>query len=235
MIIEKWLKSTYRKKDCDFSVTDLTRPTYQLWVKLQSGESVKSDTVSFKSFLGSALHGAIETQDEEGVVKEFSWIKTTADGTRIGGTCDELRWRYTINKWRLGDIKLKGTYVSKKFLEGGEEQKKEVLQLSIYRWLFEGLFDIEDRAVIYLFVQGHTAREKMPEYQEVWLDLLPIHIVKDYIQGKLTVAKSPTPPPVDCDTGWLCNYCEVANVCPAQKNKKIEASNKLAEGFGNES
>jgi len=225
--INSWLKSTYRKKDCDLSVTDFTKPTYQLWVKLNFGEDVeKSDLVSFKSFLGSALHKAIENTDEDGVIREFSWIKSLPDGTKIGGTCDELRWRYSINKWRLGDIKLKGVYVTKKFLEGGEEQNKEVLQLSAYRWLFDGMFDIDDKAVIYLFVNGHTAKEKFPEYQEVWLDLLPTHIVQEYIQGKLAQAKAKTEPIKDCPT-WLCGYCEYSSLCPTK-------TRKAQEGFSDE-
>lgn len=218
IITSTWLKSSYRGKDCDLSVTDLTRPIYQLWHKVNTNEEDinTSDSTSFKSYLGSALHKAIECVDEDGVVKEFSWVKTMEDGTRIGGTADELRWRYSINKWRLGDIKLKGTYPAKKFIEG--EQDKERLQLSIYRWLFDGMFDIDDKAVIYLFVAGHTKRERFDEVSEQWLELLPIKAVDDMIKGKLAIIRSKTPPTIDCPD-WLCPFCEFKSVCTKYKEK----------------
>jgi CRISPR/Cas system-associated exonuclease Cas4 (RecB family) len=197
-------------------------PSAQLWAKANTvyGEDKHDKVVGFKSFLGSALHNAIETQDEDGTIKEFSWVRTLEDGTRIGGTTDELRWRYSIQKWRLGDIKLKGDYPTKKFLGIGTkanpkpkpEQEKEQLQMSIYRWLFEGLFDIEDKGVIYLFTPGHANYSSYPEFQEVWLDLLPISTVDTYIKGKLSVTKQDKQPSKDCPD-WLCNYCPYQEAC----------------------
>ena len=234
-----WMKSMYRPKDCDYSVTDITMASAQLWAKSNTdfGEDKYDKTVGFKSFLGSALHNAIETQDEDGVVKEFSWVRTLADGTRIGGTCDELRWRYTVNKWRLGDIKLKGDYPTKKFLGIGTkanptpppEQEKEQLQMSIYRWLFKGLFDIEDKGVIYLFTPGHASYAAYPEMQEVWLDLLPVSTIDTYIKGKLAVTKQKEQPEKDCED-WLCNYCSFQEAC----THYVTPPEQCNKGFGNE-
>lgn len=235
----EWMKSMYRPKDCDYSVTDITMSSAQLWAKSNTvfGEDKHDKTVGFKSFLGSALHDAIETQDEDGVVKEFSWVRTLADGTRIGGTCDELRWRYTVNKWRLGDIKLKGDYPTKKFLGIGTkavpnpapEQEKEQLQMSIYRWLFKGLFDIEDKGVIYLFTPGHASYAAYPEMQEVWLDLLPISTIDTYIKGKLAVTKQKEQPEKDCPD-WLCNYCSFQEAC----THYVVPPEQCTKGFSNE-
>lgn len=238
-IQNSWMKSTYRDKGTTFSCSELTKPSYQLWVSKHAPQKPDraEGQVSFKSYLGSALHNMIENIEEPGVLKEFTWTKTIAPGVTIGGTADELRWRYTQKKWRLGDIKLKGVYPAKKFLGIGTkanpkpkpEQEKEQLQMSIYRWLFEGLFDIEDKAVIYLFINGHTAREQFPEYQEVWLDLLPINITQSYIEGKVATALADTPPIKDCED-WLCNYCEVSDSCPYQKKQNKEPD----EGFTSE-
>ena len=235
----EWMKSMYRPKDCDYSVTDITMSSAQLWAKSNTvfGEDKHDKTVGFKSFLGSALHNAIETQDEDGVVKELSWVRTLADGTRIGGTCDELRWRYTIKKWRLGDVKLKGDYPTKKFLGIGTkanpnpepEQEKEQLQMSIYRWLFQGLFDIEDKGVIYLFTPGHASYASYPEMQEVWLDLLPIKTMDTYIKGKLAVTKMPTQPEKDCPD-WMCNYCSFQEAC----THYVVPQEQCTKGFSNE-
>ena len=235
----EWMKSMYRPKDCDYSVTDITMSSAQLWAKSNTvfGEDKHDKTVGFKSFLGSALHNAIETQDEDGVVKELSWVRTLADGTRIGGTCDELRWRYTVKKWRLGDVKLKGDYPTKKFLGIGTkanpnpepEQEKEQLQMSIYRWLFQGLFDIEDKGVIYLFTPGHASYASYPEMQEVWLDLLPIKTMDTYIKGKLAVTKMPTQPEKDCPD-WLCRYCSFQEACTHYKIPEEECT----KGFNSE-
>jgi len=217
-----WLKSMYRPKDCDYSASDICMPSAQLWAKANTvfGEDKYEKVVGFKSFLGSALHKAIEEQDEDGVVKELSWVRTMADGTRIGGTADELRWRYSINKWRIADVKLKGDYPSKKFLgvpskavpNPKPEQEKEQLQMSIYRWLFDGMFDIEDKGVVYLFTPGHSSWAAYPEYQEVWLDLLPISTIDTYIKGKIAITKQKEQPENDCPK-WLCNYCNFQEVC----------------------
>ena len=236
--INGWLKSTYRAKDCDMSVTDLTSPDAQLWAKLHTVcTTPTSDTpVSFKSFLGSALHKAIEGVEEDGVIKEFSWVRTLPNGTRIGGTADELRWRYSINKWRLGDIKLKGSYPTKKFLGIGTkkdpnpppEKDKEILQLSIYRWLFEGMFDIEDYGVIYLFTPDHAKYEKFPEYSEQYIKLFPINYVDTYIQNKLTTVSKSKQPDKDCPE-WMCNYCDYKEAC-----NYIHKEETPDAGFGNE-
>ena len=237
-IQQGWLKSMYRPKDCDYSVTDITMPSAQLWAKANSiFEENTEKTVGFKSFLGSALHKVIEEIDEDGVIKEFSWVRTLPDGTRIGGTADELRWRYSITKWRLGDVKLKGDYPTKKFLGIGTkavpnpkpEQEKEQLQMSIYKWLFEGLFDIEDKGVIYLFTPGHSAWAAYPEYQEVWLDLLPISTIDQYIKGKLAVTKAKEQPAKDCPA-WLCNYCPFTEACTHFVPKEEDCHKE----FGNE-
>ena len=237
-IQDGWMVSMYRPKECEYSVTDLTMSSAQLWAKANSEFNEKTEkTVGFKSFLGSALHKVIEDQDEDGTIKEFSWVKTLGDGTRIGGTADELRWRYSINKWRLGDVKLKGPYPTKKFLGIGTkaipnpkpEQEKEQLQMSIYRWLFEGLFDIEDKGVIYLFTPGHASYEKFPEYQEVWLDLLPISTIDTYIKGKLAVTKQKEQPEKDCPE-WLCPYCPFQEACGYYQTPESECH----KGFGDE-
>ena len=238
-IQDDWMISTYRPKDCDFSVTDITMPSAQLWAKAHTKyeEDKQNKSVGFKSFLGSALHKAIEEIDEDGVVKEFSWVRTLQDGTRIGGTCDELRWRYSIQKWRLGDVKLKGDYPTKKFLGIGTktnpnpkpEQEKEQLQMSIYRWLFEGMFDIEDKGVIYLFTPGHATYSTYPEYQEVWIDLLPISTIDQYIRGKLSVIKGDTQPPKDC-ANWMCTYCDYKEACTYYE----EPEEECMKGFKDE-
>ena len=237
-IQDDWLISTYRPKDCEYSVTDLTMPSAQLWAKAHTTyeEDKQTKKVGFKSFLGSALHKAIEEIDEDGVVKEFSWVRTLPDGTRIGGTADEIRWRYSIKKWRLGDIKLKTEYAAKKFLGVGSkknpnpkpEQEKEQLQMSIYRWLFEGMFDIEDKGVIYLFTPGHASYSPIPEYQEVWIDLLPISTIDQYIKGKLEIIKKEEQPEKDCPK-WLCNFCEYTKAC-----KYYEEKEEDIHEFGNE-
>jgi hypothetical protein len=230
-----WMISTYRPKDCDFSATDICMPEAQLWAKVNSTLPEKDKkVVSFKSYLGSALHNAIESIDEDGVVKEFSWVRDTDNGYRVGGTADELRFRTAVGKWRLGDIKLKTDYPAKKFLGIGTktnpnpkpEQEKEQLQMSVYRWLFTGLYDIEDKGVIYLFVPGHNKWAQYDEYQEVWLDLLPVNIVNTYVNNKINVAHQKEQPKKDCED-WLCDYCDYRDACTYVQEKE--------PGFGDES
>jgi len=230
--IEELMVSNYRAKECEYSCSDLTKPTYQLWKQVHTEMAEKhSKKVGMKSLIGSAVHEYFEKQSIDGVVQELSWVKTLKNGTRIGGTCDRLDWRYSINKWQLGDYKLKGDYSAKKFMGVGTkakpdvkpEQEKEQLQLSIYRWLFEGMFDIEDKAVIYLIIPGHMSYSPLPEYSEVWLDLLPISTIDQYIKGKLAVVEGDEAPECDCNKAWMCRYCPFWDVCDESTEKhKVE-------------
>ena len=214
--------SNYRAKECEYSCTDICKPTYQLWVQNHTEfEEKHSKTVGMKSLIGSAVHEYFEKQSVDGVVQELSWVRKLPDGTRIGGTADRLDWRYSINKWQLCDYKLKGDYSAKKFMGIGTkkfpnpkpEQDKEQLQLSIYRWLFEGMFDIEDKAVIFMIIPGHASYSPLPEYSEVWLDLLPIATVDQYIKGKLKIAEGDEAPDCDCDKAWMCRFCPFSKTC----------------------
>ncbi len=232
--IEDLMVSNYRAKDCEYSVTDLCKPTYQLWQQNHTElENKDTKRVGMKSLIGSAVHEYFEKQSIDGVVQELSWVRKLPNGTRIGGTADRLDWRYSINKWQLGDYKLKGDYAAKKFMGVGTkanpnpkpEQEKEQLQLSIYRWLFKGMFDIEDKAVIYLIIPGHMSYSPLPEYQEVWLDLLPISTIDTYIKGKLTVAEGDTPPECDCNKAWMCRFCPFSMTCQESTEINKEENN----------
>lgn len=223
--ITELLKSTYVSKGTDFSVSQLTNPSYQLWVEFNASEKVINESVGFKSFLGSAMHKAFEVQNLKGVVQEFSYTKKLY-GFSIGGTADRLDFIRDQGMWQLGDYKLKGAYSYKKFIEG--EVEKETMQMSIYRWLFEDLFLIMDEAIIFLFMPGHSKREKYPEFQEAPLTLLPIENVEEYLIEKIKIVTGAAEPEVDCDTKWLCDYCDYKDQCPYQQRL-------LSEGFGDES
>ena len=221
---ERFLQSTYLDKGTRFSVSTLCKPDYQLWVTVHSPPPDGVKRVGFKSAIGSAWHEFCEKNNEPGVVKEMSMIKDYK-GTTIGGTADELVWKPEIGKWQIRDHKTKGVYSAKKFLGIGTkadphpmpESDKEIKQLSIYRWLFDGMFEIEDTAVIYLWVMGHTKREPFPEISEVPIKLIPKDEITKYVNDKLDMAMSDTPPKPDCES-WLCEYCEVAQHCPQQKH-----------------
>jgi len=235
---ERFLKSQYLDKGTDFSVSELTKPNYQLWVSHHTEKPKEGNKLTgFKSALGTAWHTHCETENESGVIKEFTY-KKELNGVSIGGTCDELMWRWSINKWQIRDHKTKGVYPAKKFLGIGTkanpnpepEQEKEQLQLSIYRWLFSDLFPaIDDKAVIYLWCIGHSAREQFPEVSEVWLDLLPVNIVETYIQGKINTALGDKAPKVDCE-GWMCGYCNVADSCPHNQGKEENCTKGFVSG-----
>lgn len=219
---ERFLQSTYLDKGTKFSVSTLCKPDYQLWVMFNSPPAEVAKTVGFKSAIGSAWHEFCEKGNEPGVIKEFSMIKDYK-GTTIGGTADELVWQGS--KWQIRDHKTKGVYSAKKFLGVGTkanphpmpENEKEIKQLSIYRWLFQDLFDIADEAVIYLWVMGHTKREAFPEVSEVPLRLIPIEQIETYVDQKIAITQLEEPPRNDCET-WLCDYCEVHMHCPKQQH-----------------
>lgn len=221
---ERFLQSTYLDKGTKFSASALTKPNYQLWVINHSPkDEVTTRQVGFKSAIGSAWHEFCEKNNEVGVVKEFSNVKEF-EGTTIGGTADELVFQPDVGQfgmWQIRDHKTKGVYSAKKFLGIGTkadphpmpENEKEMLQLSIYRWLFKDMFEIQDDAIIYLWVMGHTKRESFPEVSEVPLKLMPIPETEQYISEKIKVALADNPPEFDCES-WLCDYCDVEHHCP---------------------
>ncbi|MCI4436678.1 MAG: PD-(D/E)XK nuclease family protein [Ignisphaera sp.] len=224
--IKQLLKSTYVNKGTDFSASQLTKPKYQLWVEFNSPkDAVHSDEVGFKSFLGSAMHKAFEHQNLSGVVQEFTYKKTLG-AFSIGGTADRIDFLKETGMWQLGDYKLKGAYSYKKFIEG--DDTNEVMQLSIYRWLFDGLFEIQDEATIFLFMAGHKSFEKYPEMQEVAIELLPIEDVEAYLIDKIAAATGSSIPELDCNLKWQCSYCDCAAYCPYQKSLE-------SDGFTDES
>jgi len=223
---ERFLKSTYLDKGTSFSASSLTSPIYQLWVKSHIADNdsgfSKSPMVGFKSAIGSAWHAFVEKDNEPSIIKEFSHVKKLGD-ISIGGTADELMWLEDEKKWQIRDHKTKGVYSAKKFLGVGTkanpnpmpDNEKERTQLSIYRWLFSELFpNISDTAVIYLWVMGHTARDPIPEISEQPLDLIPVQVIEKQIVDKLAVVADKKEPTVDCETSWLCNYCEYTSLCP---------------------
>jgi hypothetical protein len=228
---ERFLKSTYLDKGTNYSVTTLTKPDYQLWVlanAARKGEEIpKTEYVGFKSAIGSAWHEFVEKSNEPGVIKEFSHT-LEHNGVTIGGTADELYWLEDKQAWQIRDHKTKGVYSAKKFLGIGTkafpnpppENEKEVLQLSIYRWMFEKMFNkIDDEAIIYLWVMGHTKREQFPEVSEVRLGLRSSEETERYINYKLEVAASEVPPSIDCDVAWMCDYCDACSQCPEYTRK----------------
>lgn len=228
-----WLKSHYRAKDCSLSATDICRPDAQLWAKAQyTEEDFPSDLeVGFKSYLGTALHALLETEEEPGAIKEFSYIRKVDDKYSLGGTLDELRYIPERNVWRIGDIKLKAAYSCKKFLGIGTkanpnpapERDKEIMQMSIYRWLLQDLFNIEGEASIYLFAQGHMSYDKFPEVSEVPIPLLSLSKTEEIIKAKFNILQLKEQPKKDCPD-WLCNYCDFKGKCKYQ-----------GEGFEDES
>jgi len=222
---ERFLKSKYLDKGTRFSVSTLTKPDYQLWVSNQHAEDSgqpKDEITGFKSAIGTAWHSFVEQDNEPGVIKEFTYT-TEHNGITIGGTADEVVWLPESKTWQIRDHKTKGVYSAKKFLGIGTkanpnpppDNEKEILQLSIYRWLFKDLFNkIDDEAIIYLWVMGHTRREQFPEVSEVPLKLVPLEDIEVYINNKLSTASRDTPPEVDCNMQWMCDYCNVRDRCP---------------------
>jgi CRISPR/Cas system-associated exonuclease Cas4 (RecB family) len=93
--------------------------------------------------------------------------------------------------------------------------------------LFEGLFDIDDTGVIYLFTPDHSSWSKYPECQEIHLNLHNVDFIRDYIAKKVDVTTLKEQPKKDCPA-WLCKFCEYKDACSyIKEEEKVE--------FGDES
>jgi len=189
------------------STTTLMGPMYKGQLYLDKTEKTYQTDLVLKrsSFLGTAAHNRMEyilkTYGDEYKLEGFGEREIIVDGVTyvISGSFDVLE-KTEEGKYIIMDLK---TFYGKE--RKPDQLKKDALQMSIYRWIFAPLYDIEieDRAWTLAISQSNNYID------EIAVELLSLDATQDYIENKLfAIAQNQK---VDCKEGVkynTCNYCE---------------------------
>lgn len=214
----------YLDKGTDYSASDFTKPTYQLWISKRKDayENQTEEEVFNASFVGSLIHQNSESLNEVNVIKEFSTIKKF-NGYTIGGTIDRLEFD-RFGSVTICDIKTGGHFpMLQKWKKKDEPIEDWRIQTSVYRWLISDLFkQVNEYSKIYVYVLGHQKNKDNMPIKWDKMELLNDHI-DILVMDKITRAESDNEPVKDCES-WRCNYCNYSTYCKTRGVKPKEFS-----------
>ena len=191
-------------KPNSISVTTLMGNMYKAQKYLDKAPKTHFGDLVLKrsSFIGTSCHNRMEMilkQDEtEYDLEIFKERDIIVDGVTytIAGSCDVLE-KTEDGTWIIMDLK---TGYFKSYSE--EKQKKDALQMSLYRWLNQDDYDIDDRAWVLAISQSNNYIDEIP------VELMSLEATQDYIENKLYAIAQNTK--VDCNDGIkysACAYC----------------------------
>lgn len=220
--IHSWIQSDYKDKGTDFSASDFSKPNYQLWVS-KNFEKNKDDEQGFKACVGQLVHQASCDSFEVGVIKEVSFVSLVGKYT-VGGSMDRLAWNKEYSGWQVEDIKTQGMYPAKASFKNNPDSWTS--QLSIYAYMADdhGIKTL-GQGVIHQYVMGFQKnKDGMEEYNKIDVDLYIDHKnTRDMMIKKMDMAKSKTPPDMDCKTYMCADYCSHSNSCPHYSTGSTDA------------
>lgn len=204
----RWIPKLYQYdtyRSCDkqpsISATGLLGPLYKAKLQLEGVEK-DNDLVELQfkrsSMIGTAVHERAEKAfaDDKSVVQEiYIEREIEIDGTTytISGSCDLLQKEdngtYTIADWKTGY---------------GKDRKqdalgKDAMQMSIYRWLLQDDYTINDTAYILFISQSNNAQQEYP------VELKSLDHIEEFIENKIWSALQQEVP--DCNDSVKYNSC----------------------------
>ena len=192
------------------STTTLIGPMYK--AKLAMEQTAKSNNLVAEMYkrsstLGSAFHAWAERAlDGEERIHQEIYKEREHEGHLVTGSCD-LLVKKPDDKWYIGDWK---TGYGKS--RNQEALDKDAKQMSIYRWLLQDSYTIEDEASILFISQSNNVQE---EYK---IELMSLELTEEYISNRLyEIEKNES---VDCNFNVrfnMCTYCDY--ICDHRKEK----------------
>ncbi len=191
-------------KPRSISATTLIGSLYKGKLAINSTEQ-DNDLVSYKqkrgSAIGTAFHEYAAKVLDKDCVNELYQERNICDYV-ISGSCDIL-YPDVDNTWTILDWK---TGIGKQ--RQGSNLDKDRLQMSIYRWLNQDEYEIQDTAYS-LFVSTSNNEEEAYE-----IHLMSLEETEEYITDKLSAIEETIRP--DCKQGirydpclycnYVCNY-----------------------------
>jgi hypothetical protein len=200
-------------KPNSISATQLLSPLYKI-KKILTGSSQSQSMIDVKfkrsSAIGTAFHAhAAEAlgDDPDFVTEKYLEREITVDGVTytISGSFDGL---VRVNDaWALFDWK---TAYGKE--RGQEALAKDAMQMSIYRWLINGRYDVQDTAFTLFISQSNNATDsysivlKSEDYISNWLE--------EIIWSALNQTEC------DCHSATKYNSCTYCSITDCKERKK---------------
>jgi len=211
------------------SVTGLSRSERSFWLERRHPDLLEKDLrKSLASFVGSAVHKAVETKmkwGNPGYICEFAMSLETPLGT-LFGTADlvdpKRRVLYdlkTVSPGKLGMIE-------KKIAAGDTASicNEYAAQVNVYRYMLRQTGIIVDKLQIIMLAQATMAYHKEPLYVfdiPVWTDdEVLAYIMSNWarIAGAKDIPEEALPScVVTKDDAWKCDYCNCSGFCPLKK------------------
>lgn len=194
-------------RENSISCTTLIGPMFKAKLardKAPKDESLINLMYKRSSSIGTAFHNyAAEIIESEDVICE-AYHEKAIDDHFITGSCDIIaknkKGTYTIMDWKTGYGKDRKV----------EALDKDRMQMSIYRWLFSELFEIDDKAYVLFVSQSNNVQEAYP------IELMSIEETERYIEDKLFAIDQNES--VDCNDGVKYNSCTYCSyVCAHRK------------------
>jgi len=191
------------EKENSISVTTLIGPMYKAQKYL---EKVPRDypidlMLKRSSSIGTGFHMYAEkalANDPIYVTEIFNEREVKVDGIvyTVAGSLDGLR--FNGKEWEIFDWKT----------GYGKERKqdaldKDTLQMSIYRWINQDMYNIADRAWTLFISQSNNVADEIP------LELMSLEETENYIKNKLWAIQENER--VDCMEGIKYNGCLYCN------------------------
>ena len=203
-LIERLYKySEYRASDKENSIsaTTIIGPLYKGKLAL-AGTPKNEDLIKLErkrsSMIGTAVHKWAERalgNDPTIVQERYLEREIELDGKTyiISGSCDLLEQQadgtWTIADWKTGYGKLRTL----------DALDKDMKQMSIYRWLFNKEYNINDTGYSLFISQSNNAQDAYP------VELMSLDVVEEYIESRLFAIEQNEK--VDCQEGIKYNGC----------------------------
>ena len=227
----------YTRGDASISVSELIRPPrIRILTKLHEDEIVEDVIARIPSFVGKAIHKAVEEagnrlrkRGETTPETQEERIYQTVHGIKVGGQFD----CYIENESHLRDIK---TTTAGKIIWG--EYLEWERQLNCYAYLLSLYGKKVDKITVDAWILDWKEKEvlKNPEYPklrliEIPLRVAPIEQIRDYFEQRVllhkTAEESGVLPPCTDKERWkgnmLCKkYCTVSQWCDQYKELLLD-------------
>ena len=203
-LIERLYKySEYRASDKDNSIsaTTIIGSLYKGSLAL-AGTEKDEDLIKIElkrsSMIGTAVHKWAERaldNDPTIVQERYLEREINLDGKTyvISGSCDLLEQQanltWTIADWKTGYGKIRNT----------DMLAKDMKQMSIYRWLFNDEYNINDTGYSLFISQSNNVQDAYP------VNLMSLDATEDYIESRLFAIE--TNERVDCNENVKYNRC----------------------------
>jgi len=217
-VIQAWLRpSVYEPNPKRISVTNIDKPLQEIRLAQQHWKEQSYDYGQFvNAKIGQALHKSLEDIDLDDAYQELKLEVPIQDIVLVGKI--DLIHNNMIKDYKTTRVyKLRGKY----------DEKKWIQQLSIYRWMYHKLYDIQlnSTGIVYAFLLDYNKYTKdftspiVTIKIKLWdlnkTDRFMSHYLSKYCDKEVQRCT-----PEDHWFGKRCQYCSAEQWCTQWKEVK---------------